>query len=57
MDCILVELEKAKEELVLRCESGTTGRQLSYSLFKNILEKHWQANPWLNRDVLNSCKR
>jgi hypothetical protein len=35
----------------------TTERKLSYGLSKSILEKHRQANPWLNRDVINNYKR
>jgi hypothetical protein len=57
MDCILAELEKAKEKQLLSGEIGTTERKLSYGLSKSILEKHRQANPWLNRDVLNNYRR
>jgi len=57
MDCILRELEAAKEKQLLNGEIGTTERKLCYGLSKAILESHMKANPWLNRDVLNNYKR
>lgn len=57
MDCILRELEAAKEKQLLNGEIGTTERKLCYGLSKAILESHMKANPWLNRDVFNNYKR
>jgi hypothetical protein len=57
MDCILSEIEKAKEQRSLNTHDDSTDRVLSYGVAKNIIEKHKRANPWLNCDVLNNYKR
>ena len=57
MDCILSEIERAKEERFINTSDDTTARGLSYGVSKDIIEKHKRANPWLNRDLLNNYKR
>ena len=40
MDCILSEIERAKEECFIITSEDTTARSLSNGVTKDIIEKH-----------------
>ena len=57
MDVILKEIEKVKKCCISSASSVLNEREASYGVIDTILKRHKEANPWLNRDVLNNYKR
>ena len=57
MDVILKEIESEKECRISSASGFLSEREASYGLMDTIIKRHKEANPWLNRDVLNNYKR
>jgi hypothetical protein len=54
MDVILNEIETEKECRISEASSFITERESSYGVMDAVIKRHKEANPWLNRDVLNN---
>ena len=57
MDVILKEIEKVKKCCISSASSVLNEREASYGVIDTILKRHKEANPWLNRDMLNNYKQ
>ncbi len=57
MDFILKEIEKEKECHISSASGVLSEREASYGVIDTILKRHKEANPWLNRDMLNNYKQ
>ncbi len=56
-DVILNEIETEKECRISKASSFITERESSYGVMDAVIKRHKEANPWLNRDVLNNYKQ